>query len=47
VVEQANLPGTTVEHPNWRRRLEVPLEQLGAEPRVVQLAREIQAARAR
>jgi 4-alpha-glucanotransferase len=47
VVEQANLPGTTAEHPNWRRRLEVPLERLGAEPRVVQLAREIQTARVR
>jgi 4-alpha-glucanotransferase len=24
--EQANLPGTTTEHPNWRRRLPVPIE---------------------
>jgi 4-alpha-glucanotransferase len=47
VVEQTNLPGTTAEHPNWRRRLEVPLERLGAEPRVVQLAREIQTTRVR
>ena len=39
LVEQANLPGTTDQHPNWRRRLEVPLERLGAEPRVVELAR--------
>ena len=23
-IEQANLPGTTDEHPNWRRRLSVP-----------------------
>jgi 4-alpha-glucanotransferase len=47
LVEQANLPGTTAEHPNWRRRLEVPLERLGAELRVVELARAIRAARAR
>jgi 4-alpha-glucanotransferase len=47
LAEQANLPGTTDQHPNWRRRLEVPLERLGAEPRVVELAGEIRAARAR
>ena len=29
VREQANLPGTTDEHPNWRRKLPVALEQLG------------------
>jgi len=28
VVEQVNLPGTVDEHPNWRRRLSVPLEEL-------------------
>jgi 4-alpha-glucanotransferase len=27
-VEQVNLPGTIDEHPNWRRRLRVPLEEL-------------------
>jgi 4-alpha-glucanotransferase len=27
-VEQVNLPGTIDEHPNWRRRLSVPLEDL-------------------
>jgi len=26
VVEQANVPGTTVEHPNWRRKLPLPIE---------------------
>ncbi|HEX7874592.1 MAG TPA: 4-alpha-glucanotransferase [Sphingobium sp.] len=30
--EQPNLPGTTDEHPNWRRRLSAPLETLIAEP---------------
>ncbi|MCK9916132.1 4-alpha-glucanotransferase [Microbacteriaceae bacterium K1510] len=27
-IEQVNVPGTTDEHPNWRRKLTVPLEQL-------------------
>lgn len=30
--EQPNLPGTIDEHPNWRRRLDAPLEELIAEP---------------
>jgi 4-alpha-glucanotransferase len=28
VVDQPNIPGTVDEHPNWRRRLPVPLEQI-------------------
>jgi 4-alpha-glucanotransferase len=34
LVEQPNLPGTTVEHPNWRRRLPAPIGALLAEPAV-------------
>ena len=30
-VEQVNLPGTVDEHPNWRRRLPVSLEDLKQE----------------
>lgn len=30
--EQPNLPGTIREHPNWRRRLDAPLEDLIDEP---------------
>lgn len=30
--EQPNLPGTVTEHPNWRRRLEAPLEHLLEDP---------------
>jgi 4-alpha-glucanotransferase len=30
--EQANLPGTVFEHPNWRRRLAVPAETLATLP---------------
>jgi 4-alpha-glucanotransferase len=33
VVEQANLPGTVTEHPNWRRKLPVALERWGTDPR--------------
>ncbi|MDH4122113.1 MAG: 1,4-alpha-glucan branching protein GlgB [Deltaproteobacteria bacterium] len=29
---QQNLPGTTVEHPNWTARMEAPLEALAAQP---------------
>ena len=29
-VEQANLPGTTDAHPNWRRRLSRSLEEIDA-----------------
>jgi (1->4)-alpha-D-glucan 1-alpha-D-glucosylmutase len=46
VLEQANLPGTLGEHPNWRRKLPVPLEQWRAEPRVGALARDFSERRA-
>jgi len=36
--EQANLPGTVDQHPNWRRKLPLALERWGAEPRVAALA---------
>ena len=28
LVDQPNIPGTVNEHPNWRRRLPVPIEQM-------------------
>jgi 4-alpha-glucanotransferase len=31
-VEQVNIPGTTTEHPNWRRKLNVDLEALADSP---------------
>lgn len=34
--EQPNLPGTITEHPNWRRRMSAPLENLLAEPDTAQ-----------
>jgi (1->4)-alpha-D-glucan 1-alpha-D-glucosylmutase len=46
VVEQANLPGTTIEHPNWRRKLPVPLEDVAADGRLHALAARIENERA-
>lgn len=30
--EQVNIPGTVDEHPNWRRKLSMPIEELGDDP---------------
>lgn len=38
VVEQPNLPGTIDEHPNWRRKLPVDLEELAKDGRLHALA---------
>jgi 4-alpha-glucanotransferase len=38
VAEQPNLPGTVREHPNWRQRLPIPLEEWHGQPRFRQLA---------
>ena len=45
--EQANLPGTTEAHPNWRRRLSLPLEELLAGPEMARIAALMTAARHR
>jgi 4-alpha-glucanotransferase len=37
-LEQANLPGTVDQHPNWRRKLSLPLEQALREPLLDRLA---------
>ncbi len=34
LVEQANLPGTVDQHPNWRRKLPLPIERWTTDPRV-------------
>ena len=36
--EQANLPGTTDAHPNWRRRLSLRLDELSAGPELARVA---------
>jgi len=38
VHEQANLPGTVAEHPNWRRKLPLALEAWTSDPRVAATA---------
>ena len=45
--EQANLPGTTDSHPNWRRRLPAPLDALLAGPRMARIAALVAEARRR
>jgi (1->4)-alpha-D-glucan 1-alpha-D-glucosylmutase len=39
VPDQANLPGTVDQHPNWRRKLPLALERLPEDERLVELAR--------
>jgi (1->4)-alpha-D-glucan 1-alpha-D-glucosylmutase len=45
LTEQANLPGTTDAHPNWRRKLPESLAQMRVNERVGALARKIAALR--
>jgi 4-alpha-glucanotransferase len=42
---QVNLPGTTDQHPNWRRKQSIGLEELSANPRVQALAHILNSAR--
>jgi len=39
VAEQPNLPGTVDEHPNWRRKLPLPVEAWGRDERLRNVAR--------
>lgn len=43
--EQPNLPGTTVEHPNWRRRMDGPTADMLDDPVVARRVRQIAAQR--
>jgi len=47
VREQVNLPGTTFEHPNWRRKLPFELEDEHAAERLHALAARVAGERAR
>ena len=38
---QINVPGTVAEHPNWRRKMLVDIDELERDPRVLALARAI------
>ena len=43
--EKVNLPGTTNQHPNWRRKQSLGLEELSTNPRVRALAHVLNSAR--
>jgi 4-alpha-glucanotransferase len=45
--EPVNVPTTSDEHPNWRRRLSITLEELAAGPRITDLAKLFNARRPR
>ena len=45
MAEQANMPGTTSEHPNWQRKLSLDLLQLSTDERVLELCRTLAAIR--
>jgi 4-alpha-glucanotransferase len=42
---QTNLPGTVNQHPNWRRKLEVPLEDMVKDSRFEQLVAQLRSER--
>jgi 4-alpha-glucanotransferase len=44
-VEPVNVPATSDEHPNWRRRLSMTLEELAARPRFIDIAESFRAER--
>jgi (1->4)-alpha-D-glucan 1-alpha-D-glucosylmutase len=44
-LNQVNLPGTVDQHPNWRRKLTLDLEDLAHDPRLRSVTREIRARR--
>jgi len=43
--DQVNLPGTTNQHPNWRCKQSLSLEELSTNPRVRSLAHILNSAR--
>ena len=45
MLEQANMPGTTDSHPNWRRKLALDLQQLAVDPQTLQLCETLAAIR--
>ncbi|MET0541294.1 MAG: 4-alpha-glucanotransferase, partial [Variovorax sp.] len=45
MIEQANMPGTTDSHPNWRRKLSLDLQQLAVDPQTEQLCQTLAAIR--
>jgi 4-alpha-glucanotransferase len=44
-LEQVNLPGTTTEHPNWRRRLSRSISKIFDDPAVIRILDEVRSER--
>jgi 4-alpha-glucanotransferase len=45
--DPVNVPATSDEHPNWRRRLSMTLDELAARPRFIDIADYFRAERGR
>ena len=45
IAEQANLPGTVDQHPNWRRKLPVPIEEWRRDPHMRRVGKRLAAIR--
>ena len=43
--DPVNVPATSDEHPNWRRRLSMTLDELAARPRFIDIAEYFRAER--
>jgi len=44
-IDAVNIPATSDEHPNWRRRLSMTLEELSVRPRFIDIAEIFRAGR--
>jgi 4-alpha-glucanotransferase len=44
-IDAVNIPATSDEHPNWRRRLSMTLEELSVRPRFIDIAEILRAER--
>lgn len=42
-IEQVNVPTTTTEHPNWRRRLAIEIDALASDSKFIAVARMLEA----
>jgi 4-alpha-glucanotransferase len=45
IAEQPNLPGTIDQHPNWRRRFPLPVDEMLRQPAAEQRLRRLKARR--
>jgi 4-alpha-glucanotransferase len=45
LTDAVNVPGTLDEHPNWRRRLPLPVDRIAASPVLLRLAADLKSMR--